>query len=159
MNNYILYLSLTDTDLTRTVSLPEKLSFYDLHNVIQIVFGWEDEHLHEFNVNNRRIVPGEYGGTSAGYGDKLKFAEDINLDLILKNVKSFNYNYDFGDDWHVEIKVLGVKSDGYEYPQLVEFTGGMAKEDCGGTDCLMQKRRRKVKQGEINAILKETFDI
>ena len=32
----------------RRVSLPDSLSIADLHNVIQLLMGWDDDHLHSF---------------------------------------------------------------------------------------------------------------
>lgn len=34
--------------LWRRILLPDQLSFADLHVILQIVFGWQEEHLHDF---------------------------------------------------------------------------------------------------------------
>lgn len=36
--------------ITRTVIVPEKFNFEQLHTVIQCVMNWENEHLYEFNL-------------------------------------------------------------------------------------------------------------
>lgn len=35
--------------------VPENISFYDLHRVIQLVFGWEDMHMHIFEAPQDRF--------------------------------------------------------------------------------------------------------
>ncbi|MBK9026058.1 MAG: hypothetical protein IPL69_19420 [Saprospiraceae bacterium] len=30
--------------------IPDRTSLADFHHVIQIVFGWDDEHLHRFHI-------------------------------------------------------------------------------------------------------------
>ena len=46
-----------------------------------------------------------------------------------------------------------------EFPVILEFGGGMAKENCGGAEMLMRMRKRKTNLVELNLILEETFDI
>lgn len=38
----------THPPVWRRIVLPEHISFYDLHRIIQIVFEWDNYHLHEF---------------------------------------------------------------------------------------------------------------
>ncbi|MDD7176567.1 MAG: hypothetical protein SPG09_10555 [Lachnospiraceae bacterium] len=38
----------THPPVWRRVVIPEKLSFENLHQVIQILFGWQNAHLHDF---------------------------------------------------------------------------------------------------------------
>ncbi|TPQ32034.1 plasmid pRiA4b ORF-3 family protein [Cupriavidus pinatubonensis] len=38
----------------RRVLVPEHLTLGQLHNVIQVVMGWADEHLHTFSIRGRR---------------------------------------------------------------------------------------------------------
>ena len=89
------------------------------------------------------------------YADAFRFEDDVNLGLILLNYENFVYCYDFGDDWRVDIQVENVTTtQEEEFPAILEFGGGMAKDDCGGAEALMQMRKRKT-----NLILVETFDI
>jgi hypothetical protein len=157
VKNYILNLKLLDTDLSRTISIPEKLEFYDLHRIIQTIFGWENNHLHEFTVNNMRIVSPENEDVFEMYGDDFKFEDDVNLDFILSNVKTFKYTYDFGDNWEIKITVQKIIEKKVEYPKLIMYNGTMAKEDCGGADGLMEQGGDEVNLDEINAILEEAF--
>lgn len=50
MSGIVLKIMIMDTHppVWRRVVVPEKMSFADLHCVIQEIFGWEDMHLHIF---------------------------------------------------------------------------------------------------------------
>ena len=39
----------------RRILLPDQLSFADLHVILQIVFGWQEEHLHDFSFQRSRV--------------------------------------------------------------------------------------------------------
>ena len=36
--------------ITRTIDLPMGLNFAQIHEVLQVAFGWTDSHLHQFNI-------------------------------------------------------------------------------------------------------------
>ena len=160
MKKYILRLKLEDTDIWRRVSLTSGMTVSDLHTIIQIVFGWEDYHLHEFTVGDMAIGMMDDEEDIDDMPPNFLFEDDVNLELVLLNQKTFKYEYDFGDGWEVKItvqKILNV--DKAESPKVLTFGGNMAKEDCGGAYGLMRKRRRKTDIVELNLILEETFDI
>ena len=50
MSGIVLKITIEDTHppVWRRLVVPENISFYDLHRVIQLVFGWEDMHMHIF---------------------------------------------------------------------------------------------------------------
>ena len=60
----------THPPVWRRVVVPEHISFYDLHQVIQTVFEWEDAHMHIFEapkdrfeiVTNARDAYTDYSG-------------------------------------------------------------------------------------------------
>ena len=160
-NKYILTMHLRNTDIWRKIAITGTYSFSDLHTIIQIAFGWEDCHIHQFEVG--KLIIGNYDDEEMdldNYADAFKFEDDVNLELILLNNKKFVYCYDFGDDWRVDIQVESVLTTQLEeFPVILEFGGGMAKEDCGGAEALMQMRPRKTNISELNLILEETFDL
>lgn len=160
MKKYILKLELEDTNIWRRISFTSGMSFNDLHQIIQIIFGWEDYHLHEFTVGNMAI--GALGDDEDidDMPENFRFEDDVSLDLILHNRKEFLYEYDFGDGWEIKItveKILDTEAE--EKPKVIAFGGDMAKEDCGGAYELMRKRRQKTRVEELNLILEETFEI
>lgn len=49
----------------RKVLVENSISFYELHNIIQKVMGWENYHLFEFQIDNTTITPEEEGHNPA----------------------------------------------------------------------------------------------
>ena len=43
-------LKYTDPQVYRTVIVPKKFTFHELHTVIQCVMNWENAHLYQFNL-------------------------------------------------------------------------------------------------------------
>ncbi|WP_171017402.1 plasmid pRiA4b ORF-3 family protein [Maribacter sp. ACAM166] len=74
-------------------------TFYRLHHIIQIVMGWENYHLYEFESENYRI--GEQYEDD-GYNGPNEVISSQNLrigDVLKKKGQTFSYLYDFGDNW------------------------------------------------------------
>ena len=85
---YQLRISLDRTPVWRRVVVPESLTLASLHLVIQQAIGWENRHLHVFEV----------GGKSYGPDDLDDDA--ITLKVVFKGkTRSMRYVYDFGDWW------------------------------------------------------------
>jgi Plasmid pRiA4b ORF-3-like protein len=64
-----------------------------LHEVLQIAFGWDDEHLHRFEIRGREYAVYRDGGGMIGID-----ATTVRLcDLNLRRLERFVYEYDFGD--------------------------------------------------------------
>lgn len=58
MAGYICKIVLEDTHppVWRRVLVPEKITFQELHDIIQILFGWRNMHLHDFRIPAEQIV-------------------------------------------------------------------------------------------------------
>lgn len=160
MKKYVLKLEIANTNIWRRIAFTSSIGFNDLHIIIQIIFGWEDYHLHEFTVGNMAI--GMLGDDEDldDMPDNFRFEDDVSLDLILLNYKEFIYEYNFGDGWEIKITVEEITdTETNDLPKVIDFGGDMAKEDCGGAYELMRKRRQKTRMEELNLILEETFDV
>ncbi len=101
------------------------------HQVIQIVMGWQNSHLHEFRFGKRQI--GMLDDWSCEYAPNLEDETKIFLrDFNLEEKDVFTYEYDFGDSWkhvlYVESAFSGKKSD----PVCSEGSLACPPEDCGG---------------------------
>ena len=159
MKKYTLEMKLEGTELKRTVSMCGGMNFEELHQVIQVVFGWEDYHMHSFTAG--KITIGNY----EDYEDEdelpvnFRWEGELGIDLILLNTPKVIYEYDFGDGWRVEIKVKKMEdSDTFDAPKLIKASGGMAQEDCGGPCALMEMEREDVDIDGLNLILEHTFE-
>jgi hypothetical protein len=99
----------TRPPLWRRLELASDLFLDQVHEIIQVAFGWTDSHLHQFGSG-----PGHYGPETEHYvgpfqvedGETGIPEEDVRLDEVLADVgdKLF-YDYDFGDDWGHTIKL------------------------------------------------------
>lgn len=123
----------------RTLQVPSSFTFWDLHCAIQDAFAWDHSHLHSF----------EYRGDT--YFDLVFFGVpmDDDFDFMPKTLPGWQYKidkylhplrpkmlytYDFGDDWHHEIKlehVLPVEK-GVAYPRCIKGRRNAPPDDCGG---------------------------
>ena len=79
----------------RTIQIEENRTFFELHAAIQIAFGWENSHLHIFEIGDDRI----------GMSDFDEFEDDHTIEektirlfqTGLNEKDKFEYIYDFGD--------------------------------------------------------------
>lgn len=116
----------------RRVLVRDSLSFADLHDVIQISMGWEDAHMHQFQVGNTRI--GAPLGDDDIFGDETLDESEVTLGQAIGRKKSFSYCYDFGDSWDHTIAVEKRLPAEADSPAAALLTGRRAcpPEDCGG---------------------------
>ncbi len=117
----------------RRVLVPGDFTLAALHEVIQRVMPWSDEHVHEFDIDGvcYRRSPRE-----SGFGGPKQLNESH---AMLKEVlpalgKFFRYEYDFGDSWLHDIKVEKVLSRDKDavYPFCLAGENACPPEDCGG---------------------------
>ena len=100
-----------------------------LHQMIQLSMGWEDVHLHEFEIQTTRVPLVDEGAKIDESGISL-------VQLHAAKIKKIRYDYDFGDDWQHTIKIektLRAKPEA-DYPQCIAGEGACPIEDCGGID-------------------------
>ena len=57
MAGYVLKIVLENTHppVWRRVLIPDKITFADLHQIIQVLFEWENIHLHSFQIPSDHI--------------------------------------------------------------------------------------------------------
>jgi hypothetical protein len=106
-----------------------------LHDVIQTCMGWDDYHLHEFDIGGERYGDprqwqDDFGGEmEVGNEGKVKLSQ-----LVARGVKKFTYVYDMGDNWEHTLQVEKVleAEPGVRYPRCVAGKRACPPEDCGG---------------------------
>src|SRR4029077_20164681 len=99
----------------RRLLMPGTMTLGDLHQAIQAAMGWEDCHLHAFDVGGRR------------YGDRDtvdNVADENRLTrytLLKSGVARFTYTYDFGDSWEhtVVIENRAPPAETTSYPACI----------------------------------------
>jgi hypothetical protein len=116
----------------RRLRVAGSLTLRELHHVLQIAFGWDDKHLHEFHVGDTRYgmaLPGE-----RPIADEREFR----LEPLLHAADKFEYVYDFGDHWTHDLVVKRVMLTGRALrAECLDGERAAPLEDCGGPDSYM----------------------
>ncbi|MFL5590485.1 MAG: plasmid pRiA4b ORF-3 family protein [Ktedonobacteraceae bacterium] len=85
----------------RRIVVSGQITLFGLHQMLQVVIGWENSHLHQFIVGKTY-----YGEPDPEYGDTMKDDRRVRLRTIAREEgASFIYEYDFGDGWRHVITV------------------------------------------------------
>ncbi|MFB6318958.1 plasmid pRiA4b ORF-3 family protein [Saccharicrinis sp. FJH54] len=131
--------NISDPTIWRRLTVPSHYTFFEFHIIIQIAFGWFNEHLFKFSPNGYRSYPqiqlhfdDEMSEMEFAHGDVYD-AEKIKLsDIFVNEKQKFTYLYDFGDDWNHIITLEKILPETSMYPTLIKGQGMCPPEDCGG---------------------------
>ncbi|MGH3687958.1 MAG: plasmid pRiA4b ORF-3 family protein [Pseudonocardiaceae bacterium] len=111
----------------RRLQVPAKTSLAQLHHIIQAAMGWDDCHLHQFEVRELCYAAPEH---------ELDDTRDESRRTLatLPVGERFSYWYDFGDDWHHDILVESIDQadPALTYPRCVTGRRACPPEDSGG---------------------------
>ena len=111
----------------RTVLCKSDTTLETFHRVIRDAMGWDNSHLHMFKVQGQSVGP-----LALDYSDMEDERETTLEDVAPK--KRFEYEYDFGDNWYHDIRI--VKEVPYDpnvsYPCCIKGKRACPLEDCGG---------------------------
>ena len=116
----------TDPPVWRRMLVPTTIPLDRLSDVIQAAMGWTGTHLHAFVHRS-----GRYGPPDPDFpvrDERRATLQDLAGD-------GFRYEYDFGDGWEHEIRLVGLvpaEPDG-RYPACTDGARACPPEDCGGT--------------------------
>ncbi|MCL5742562.1 MAG: plasmid pRiA4b ORF-3 family protein [Acidobacteria bacterium] len=130
-----LKVSLRDIEpsIWRSVQVAEDTKLPRLHRVLQLLFNWENYHLHDFIVGRRVYsVPDP---DDAFNERKVIDERHVPLNRIVDRVgDSFEYVYDFGDDWRhdVLLEAILLPSPDVFYPRCIAGARNGPPEDAGG---------------------------
>jgi hypothetical protein len=114
----------------RRVLVPGRASLAEVHTYLQVAMGWNDSHLHEFEINGRR-----YGMPDPDWDDgEVQEETRARLDRVAAAGDRLCYTYDFGDGWDHEIVVEKIlPADPHRrYPACVAGRRCCPPEDVGG---------------------------
>jgi hypothetical protein len=132
---YVLKITLSRSKppIWRRFCVPGEISLDRLHDVIQIVMGWQEKHLHCFEIAGQRYSeapedPEAHGIEEAGF--KL-------CDLVPLADRKFGYEYDFGDGWYHTLsveRIASVPQGHHACIACMDGKRGCPPEDVGGPD-------------------------
>lgn len=128
----------------RRFLVEDSISFESLHYIIQIIMGWTNSHMHNFQVDEKKYVEmdtKEFFSIDSMWSaireddkaEKLSEKETKLSDIITEEGKWFLYTYDFGDNWvHIiELEKIMSKQARKKYPICIEGERACPPEDCG----------------------------
>ncbi len=138
----------------RRVVLPDNYTLGNLHEVIQIVMGWHNGHMHRFEIGGRSY-------TSAEAYDEMDMEDESMVllgGLLNKEKQKFLYEYDFGDSWIHEITVEKIFPVESQKQGALCLSGKRAcpPEDCGsypGYEALLEALAAPEKDDEQKSLL------
>ncbi|MFI5458236.1 MAG: plasmid pRiA4b ORF-3 family protein [Isosphaerales bacterium] len=118
----------------RRIQVPD-FTLGELHDVLQVIMGWDDSHPHQF------IIRGEYYGPldpdDMDWETATKDEEEIRLSQVARMGRKvrFTYVYDFGDSWQHEIVLEQTMEPAPKvtYPRCVAGARACPPDDVGGS--------------------------
>lgn len=124
----------------RRIQVPGTASLADLHAIIQICMGWNDCHLHHFDIDDELYaVPSE-----EEHWQEIRRHDERSVTLESLGARlqpSFLYVYDMGDYWEHQIeleKKIPPTEDACR-PKLVTGRRACPPEDCGGISSYLEQ--------------------
>jgi hypothetical protein len=105
----------------RRILVPSTITLGDLHAVTQILFGWDGDHLHQFEIGGKR-----YSDPLFDLGGDEQDESGVRLrDVFAGAAKKIRYEYDFGASWWHEITLERTteRDPGVTYPLCTGFSG------------------------------------
>ena len=116
----------------RRFLVPAIMPLGRLHDVIQVVMGWTNSHLHQFTVDNQT-----YGDPTLDVDQELGYLNEWQVrlkQLIAKTGTRFIYQYDFGDSWDHTLVLEKILPPDPQMRQPLCLEGARAcpPEDVGG---------------------------
>lgn len=131
---YQIKITLKDSEppIWRRIQVSGDINLSRLHRVIQYVMGWENDHLHQFIINDKEYSSHAYGPRD--FMDETLDADKFQLSqLIVSEGAKFLYQYDFGDDWEHVLVVEKILADQkINHPICLAGARACPPEDCGG---------------------------
>lgn len=117
----------------RKLRVPAEIDLNELHEVLQVTFGWSNTHLHGYRIGDLEFrVPVSEESGSRFYIDEA----GAPLGAVARVGTPFIYQYDFGDDWVHDVRVERIvpRAEVATAPSI-ECLGGQRRcppDDCGG---------------------------
>ena len=129
--HFSIRLNSIEPPIWRRVAIPGQISLFKFHQLLQVIMGWENYHLHQF------IIGGKYYG-EPDPDDVHEVKRDKNALLyavVREEGMHLLYEYDFGDGWQHDITVERIEhleEPDWVVPRCLDGARACPPEDCGG---------------------------
>lgn len=123
----------------RRILVPADYNFWDLHVAIQDSMGWQDYHLHQFEIRGKGKRKEDHIGIPDF--DRMEGLQEVYPGWEILMFTYFNdlgveakYLYDYGDSWYHNVKLEGYifREKNVKYPVCIGGERACPPEDCGG---------------------------
>ena len=124
----------------RRIQVPETYSFWGLHVAVQDAMGWQDYHLHRFEIPDPltgvRTTIVSFPTEASKRNGKLLSGWKVEMGhyFTMANNKAW-YAYDYlYDNWSHRLTLEGIftRAEGTDYPLCLDGRRACPPEDCGG---------------------------
>ena len=123
----------TNPLVTRTFKVSSEITMYELHHTIQLVMGWKNYHLYQFEVGefviaDKRLWDEDEMGPMTD-------VKEVSVGKVFTEVGTTAvYEYDFGDGWmhHLELVDRFIHPTQEVLPLVISGENACPPEDCGG---------------------------
>jgi len=124
----------TTPPIWRRLLVPAGMTLEQLHDVLQAAMGWEDCHMHEFHIGQKRFGKPDPSDRLMGLPATGNERTVRMFSVLGKVGAKALYTYDFGDGWEHSIAVEKVlpPDPGLAYPLCTAGKLHGPPEDCGG---------------------------
>lgn len=122
MGSYVISVSLY-AGCYRHIRIRETATLWQLHEIIQRAFEFDDDHMHAFFLDNRTWSP-----ERAYFSEKSNIGKRLTKSMTLKKAglkqgDKFKYVFDFGDEWVFQCRVLRCIEEATDIPCIVRSVG------------------------------------
>lgn len=151
----------TDPEVWRRVWIPSRLTFRDLHLVIQMLFGWKNEYIYEFYMEDSEcVLTGNPYGKGNGSGGRMA-PEKLLADDFLRKEKHIWYLYDYGETWEHLIEIEKTVEMDRRCPQVLDGEGPNMDEKYGSVLEFELKREEapSFRAEEVNEWFRSNMEI
>ena len=120
----------SDPPIWRQFQVSDRTLLADLHPILQAVMGWEDSHLHQFQVRGKLYANPEPMPLEGTLDATTKTLADFNFSPKEK----FAYTYDFGDGWlhQITVETQQPATESLTSPRCLAGERACPPEDSGG---------------------------
>ncbi|REJ05112.1 plasmid pRiA4b ORF-3 family protein [Microbacterium bovistercoris] len=125
-------------EIWRELEIDGSLRLADLHDALQLLFGWREMHLHQFTDADPDVPGGAGRRWESPYApdaeDDALSEIEYRVEDVLRTMDALWYEYDFGDGWTVRTDVTGRHQSDPVFAPVVLLDGARRGpfEDSGG---------------------------
>lgn len=117
----------------RRLMVKSSSTFHELHHILQIAFGWENNHLYDFHYEGYNI--GIQLQDDIDNGKEVISSREVTLVECIRGAgETIEYVYDFEDYWrhHIRIEEVVKGAKRRAFPVCLDGACSRPPESCGG---------------------------